>query len=173
MRALGGLGAIAISHPHYYTTMQDWAAAFGAPVWLHAADRQWVVRPDPAIRHWEGDAEEIAPGVTLLRLGGHFAGGTVLHWADGAGGAGVLLAGDILQVTPGRGSGVVPVELSQHDAVARRRDPADRGAARALALRADLRRLRWARTCSADGPAIVARSAARYLELLEGSGEAE
>ena len=61
--------------------MQDWAAAFGAPVWLHAADREWVVRPDPAIRFWEGDALEIAPGATLLRLGGHFAGGTVLHWA--------------------------------------------------------------------------------------------
>ena len=78
--------------------MQDWAAAFDAPVHLHAADRDWVVRPDPAIRFWDGDALELLPGVTLLRLGGHFAGGTVLHWAEGEG---VLLAGDILQVTPG------------------------------------------------------------------------
>lgn len=39
------------------------------------------------------------PSVTLLRLGGHFAGGTVLHWQSGDG---VLLAGDILQVTPGK-----------------------------------------------------------------------
>ena len=30
--ALGGLHAIAVSHPHYYTTMQDWSAAFGAPI---------------------------------------------------------------------------------------------------------------------------------------------
>lgn len=97
--ALGGIDAIAISHPHYYTTMQDWAAAFDAPVYLHASDRQWVMRDSPALRFREGDSLEIMPDVTLFRLGGHFAGGTVLHWnQDG----GVLLAGDILQVTPGK-----------------------------------------------------------------------
>jgi len=97
--ALGGISAIAISHPHYYTTMQDWAAAFDAPVYLHASDREWVMRSSPAIHFWEGDALDIMPSVTLLRTGGHFAGGTVLHWHDGEG---VLLAGDILQVTPGK-----------------------------------------------------------------------
>jgi glyoxylase-like metal-dependent hydrolase (beta-lactamase superfamily II) len=56
------------------------------------------VRPDPAIRHWHGEKLEIARGVTLLRLGGHFPGGSVLHWADGAEGRGAILSGDILQV---------------------------------------------------------------------------
>ena len=28
IRGLGGLAGIAISHPHYYTTCQDWATAF-------------------------------------------------------------------------------------------------------------------------------------------------
>ena len=37
--------------------------------------------------------------MTLLRLGGHFAGGTVLH--DGAR-TGSLLSGDIVQVIPDR-----------------------------------------------------------------------
>jgi len=97
--ALGGISAIAISHPHYYTTMQDWAETFDAPVYLHASDREWVMRDSPAIRFWEGEALDIMPSVTLLRAGGHFAGGTVLHWQEGEG---VLLAGDILQVTPGR-----------------------------------------------------------------------
>ncbi|MHA0863337.1 MBL fold metallo-hydrolase [Enterobacter wuhouensis] len=97
--ALGGIRAIAISHPHYYSTMQDWAKAFDAPVYLHASDREWVMRDSPAIRFWEGDSLELAPAVTLLRLGGHFAGGTVLHWQEGEG---ALLAGDILQVTPGK-----------------------------------------------------------------------
>jgi hypothetical protein len=83
--ALGGISAIAISHPHYYTTMQEWAAAFDAPVYLHASDREWVMRDSPAIHFWEGDALEIFPSVTLLRLGGHFAGGTVLHWQEGEG----------------------------------------------------------------------------------------
>src|SRR4051812_44731778 len=73
---LGGLAGIAISHPHYYTRMQDWSEAFGGvPIHLHAADREWILRPSPAIRLWDGESLEIAPGATLLRLGGHFAGG--------------------------------------------------------------------------------------------------
>jgi hypothetical protein len=98
VRALGGLAAIAISHPHYYTCMQDWARVFDCPIHLHVADADQVMRPDPAIRHWDGETLEIAQGVTLLRLGGHFPGGTVLHWAEGADGRGALLSGDIVQV---------------------------------------------------------------------------
>jgi hypothetical protein len=98
VRGLGGLHAIAISHPHYYTRMQDWARSFDCPVHLHAADAEWIMRPNPAVRHWHGETLKIADGVTLLRLGGHFPGGTVLHWADGAEGRGAILSGDILQV---------------------------------------------------------------------------
>ncbi|HYZ34249.1 MAG TPA: MBL fold metallo-hydrolase [Crenalkalicoccus sp.] len=97
--ALGGLSGVAISHPHYYTTMVEWAHAFGCPVWLHAADRAHVHHPDPALRFWEGETAEPLPGLTLHRLGGHFAGGTVLHSAAGEG---ALLSGDILQVLPDR-----------------------------------------------------------------------
>ncbi len=100
--ALGGLDAIAISHPHYYTTMQDWAEAFDAPVLLHADDRDWVMRPDRRLVFWEGETREIAPGCTLMRLGGHFPGGTVLHWARGAQRRGVLLSSDIVQVAADR-----------------------------------------------------------------------
>jgi hypothetical protein len=50
------------------------------PIQLHVADRQWVMRADPAGRFWKGDAKTIAPARTLL--GGHFDGGSVLHWAD-------------------------------------------------------------------------------------------
>src|SRR5439155_14301389 len=46
--------------------------------------------------------KELVPGVMLVRLGGHFAGGTVLHWADWEWGRGVLLSGDIVQVVPSR-----------------------------------------------------------------------
>jgi hypothetical protein len=101
VRALGGIAAIAISHPHYYSSMVEWSRVFGnAPIHLHAADRQWVMHPDPAVRFWEGETRELAPGITLIRCGGHFAGGTVLHWAQGAGGQGALLSGDIVQVGP-------------------------------------------------------------------------
>jgi hypothetical protein len=96
------VSAIAISHPHYYAAMVEWAHALGCPVLLHADDRAWIMRSDPAIELWEGDRRDLGDGLTLLRLGGHFAGGTVLHWAGGCGGAGSLLTGDIVQVIPDR-----------------------------------------------------------------------
>jgi hypothetical protein len=98
VNALGGIAAIAISHPHYYSAMVEWAHAFRAPVYLHAADRQWVMRSDPALEFWQGETKELLPGITLIRCGGHFEGGTVLHWAAGAEGRGALLAGDIINV---------------------------------------------------------------------------
>jgi len=99
---LGGIDAIAISHPHFYTTMVEWAYAFAARIHLHAADRQWIMRGDAAIELWDGDTKELWDGVTLVRCGGHFEGGTVLHWAHGAGGRGVVCAGDILTVATDR-----------------------------------------------------------------------
>src|SRR5690349_3102917 len=91
--ALGGISAIAISHPHYYSSMVEWSLAFGGvPIYLHAADRQWVMRPDSAIVFWEGETRGLHDGLTLVRCGGHFEGGTVLHWPAGAGGKGALLA---------------------------------------------------------------------------------
>ena len=98
LRAVGGLAAIAISHPHYYSSMQDWARAFDCPIHLHNADAEWIMRADSNIHLWQSETLVVAPGVTLLRLGGHFPGGTVLHWADGGGGRGALLSGDIVQV---------------------------------------------------------------------------
>jgi hypothetical protein len=102
VRARGGIAAIAISHPHYYATMVEWSRAFDAPIHLHAADRRWVMRPDESISFWDGDRLDLLDGLTLLRLGGHFAGGTVLHWAAGANGRGALLSGDIVQVVADR-----------------------------------------------------------------------
>ena len=103
VEAQGGLAAIAISHPHYYSSMVEWSQAFrGVPIYVHVDERAWVMRPDPRVVFWEGERLQIGDGLTLLRLGGHFAGAQVLHWAGGAGGRGVLLAGDILQVVPDR-----------------------------------------------------------------------
>jgi hypothetical protein len=101
VKGFGGVVAIAISHPHYYTTMVEWSRALGGvPIYLHAGDREWVMRPDSAVQFWDGDTKGIGPGVTLVRLGGHFEGGTVLHWANWGEGRGVVLSGDVLQVVP-------------------------------------------------------------------------
>lgn len=103
VRALGGIQAIAISHPHYYGSMVEWSRAFDdAPIWLHADDREWIMRPDPAIRLWEGESHALPGALTLIRCGGHFEGGTVLHWTEGAHGRGALLTADIIQVVEDR-----------------------------------------------------------------------
>lgn len=101
----GGLAAIAVSHPHFFTGVAEWSRAFGGvPILLHADDRGWVTRPDGAIRFWEGETAEVLPGggLTLVRCGGHFPGSCVLHWAAGAGGAGALLTGDTITVVADR-----------------------------------------------------------------------
>src|SRR5262245_19947603 len=103
IKGLGGLQALAISHPHFYTTMVEWSRAFGdVPIHLHAADQRWIMRPDPSIQLWNGETQQLIPDVTLIRCGGHFLGGTVLHWAKGAGGRGVLCSSDIATVTMDR-----------------------------------------------------------------------
>ena len=51
---LGGLKGIAISHPHYYCNMADWAAAFDCPIHLPVSDREWVMQPNSHIEYWEG-----------------------------------------------------------------------------------------------------------------------
>src|SRR3712207_2152655 len=63
---------------------------------MHDADREWVMRPTDRISFWEGPLLELDHDVTLIRCGGHFPGGTVLHTGS------ALLCGDIVQVIPDR-----------------------------------------------------------------------
>jgi hypothetical protein len=97
-----GVHTIAISHPHYYSGMVEWAERLDARVLLHEADRRWVMRPSPRVEHWSGERLAVGDGLELHRLGGHFDGGTVCLWKDGAGGRGALLSGDIVQVVADR-----------------------------------------------------------------------
>jgi glyoxylase-like metal-dependent hydrolase (beta-lactamase superfamily II) len=103
VRSLGGLKAIAISHPHFYGAVADWSEAFGGvPAYLHGDDRAFVTRPHPAIVPWSGETQRLSDDVTLLRTGGHFPGATVLHWKKAAEGKGALLVGDIAMVAMDR-----------------------------------------------------------------------
>ena len=91
---LGGLAAIASSHPHLTGLSITWSRAFGGvPVWYGEDDQRWIRRPDDVIRPWHG-TQEVVPGVTLVQCGGHFAGSAVLHWAAGAEGKGAVFSGD-------------------------------------------------------------------------------
>jgi hypothetical protein len=103
VEALGGISALAMSHPHMFGSMVEWSHAFGqAPIYLHVAYEPWVQRPDPAITFWEGGRHTLDEGVTLHRCGGHFEGSTVLLWPAGAEGRGVLLSSDTIHVAPDR-----------------------------------------------------------------------
>jgi len=91
----GGISAIAISHPHYYSSMVEWSEAFGGvPVYLHHDCAKWVMRKEGNLQFWSGETKQLAGGVTLIRTGGHFTGFQVLHSARHAGGRGALFAGD-------------------------------------------------------------------------------
>jgi glyoxylase-like metal-dependent hydrolase (beta-lactamase superfamily II) len=163
----GGLRAIAISHPHYYTGMVEWAQRFDCPVFIHAADERWIMRPDPSIELWEGEVKELGGGLTLVRCGGHFAGGTVLHWAGGAGGRGALLSGDIVQVIPDRSyvsfmysyPNLIPLPAESVRAIA--------GALEPYPFET-IYGAWWDRIVHRDGKAVVERSAERYVRALAG-----
>jgi len=158
----GGLAAIAISHPHYYSAMAEWAERFDCPIHLHAADAEWVMRPSPAIRHWDGETLDLGHGLTLVRGGGHFRGGTMLHVAAGAGS---LLTGDIVQVVPDRSHvafmwsypNLVPLPDASVQAIAAAVEP--------FAFEA-LYGAWWTTVIPADAKEIVRRSAARYTQAL-------
>ena len=165
VRALGGLSGIAISHPHYYTSMMEWSAAFDdAPVYLHAADRECVVCPGKAIEFWKGERKEIAPGVTLVRCGGHFPGATVLHWAGGARGSGALLSGDVVAVTP---DGFVSFMYSYPNAI-----PLPSHAIQQIAEALEpfdyeaIYGAFWDRLIERGGKTILTDSVARYLQAI-------
>src|SRR5213596_3552057 len=105
VKVRGGIRAIAISHPHFYSSMVEWAEHFDAQIFLHAADRQWIMRKSPRIQFWKGTNLSLWGGLTLINCGGHFEGGTVLHWPAASGGCrskGALLTGDIIQVVQDR-----------------------------------------------------------------------
>ncbi|MFB7138832.1 MBL fold metallo-hydrolase [Gottfriedia sp. NPDC056225] len=98
IKRLGGLDAIAISHPHYYSSKIEWAEEFDVPVYIHEDDQEWVTRQSDKIIFWSGESLELDNGVNIRRLGGHYKGGSVLEWQTGNEQKGVLLTGDIIQV---------------------------------------------------------------------------
>jgi glyoxylase-like metal-dependent hydrolase (beta-lactamase superfamily II) len=99
VRSLGGIRAIAISHPHCLSTTVEWSQAFDhAPIYIHTDNHEWIMRPDPALTWWYDEQLPLWDGLTIIRCGGHFEGSAVLHWRDGAEGRGVLLTSDTIDV---------------------------------------------------------------------------
>ena len=161
VRGLGGLRAIAISHPHYYSSMVEWSRAFDAPVYIHAADREWVMRTERCLYFWKGETEDLWDGMKLLRVGGHFEGGTVLHWPAGADQRGAILAGDIIHVAQDRRwvtfmysyPNYIPLAANQVDRIVKTVEP--------FAFER-IYGAWWDRNVAADAKHALHRSAERY-----------
>lgn len=169
VRAMGGVAALAISHPHFYAAMVEWSHAFGrAPIFLSAADREYVMRPDPVIRFWDGDRQTLPGGLVLVRCGGHFRGSTLLHWPAGAEGRGALLTGDTIQAVPDRQA--VSFMYSYPNYIPLPAAVVRRIAATVEPLAFDRIYGGWFdRTIASGAKAVVARSAERYARALEAS----
>ncbi|WP_370677478.1 MBL fold metallo-hydrolase [Pleomorphomonas sp. PLEO] len=100
---LGGVQAIAISHPHFYSAMHEWSAALGGvPIYLHEADEEWVRHDSPFLRFWDGEHFTLTGALDLVHLPGHFAGSTGLWWKNGPRPGGSLFPGDALYVVMDR-----------------------------------------------------------------------
>ncbi len=103
VKSQGGISAIAISHPHYFSSIAEWTKAFGdIPVYIHEKDKKWVMRNNANIKFWKGNKLVLDKDITLINSGGHFEGSSVLHWPQGADGRGALLTGDTIQVVQDR-----------------------------------------------------------------------
>ena len=165
VRVAGGLAAVTASHPHFYGAIASWSRAFDADVLVPSADVGWLTHlPDRPPVTWSGTLE-VLPGVTLVQCGGHFAGSAVVHWA--AGGAGALLSGDTIFVTPGE------------DRVTFLRSAPNRLPLPERAVRRVVEAVRpyrfdriyggwWEPVLRQDARAVIERSAERYIQWLWG-----
>ena len=123
------------------------------------------MRKNRHIQFWRGTTLSLWDGLTLINCGGHFEGGTVLHWAAGANGRGALLTGDIIQVVQDRGC--VSFMRSYPNLI-----PLGPAAIHRILQTIELFAFEqiygawWKANVLADAKAAVARSAERYLRWI-------
>ncbi len=110
---------------------------------------------------WGGEELDLGRGVTLLRLGGHFAGGQVLHAGRS------LLVGDIVQVAMDRRwvsfmysyPNLIPLPAGTVLRMVEKLEPYEFDRVYGAW---------WDRVMTEDGKGAVRRSAERYASALEG-----
>lgn len=101
IRAKGGLKAIAFSHPHYYSNMNDWAEIFNCPIYIHKNDAMHIQTGSKHIHLWEGEEMLLWDGISILLTGGHFDGSCILH-VPFLSPLGSILCGDTLFLSPSK-----------------------------------------------------------------------
>ncbi len=169
IQELGGLQAIALSHPHYYTTINEWSQAFGGvPIFIHRDDQEWVMEPGDAITFWDGETLDMLPGsgLTLIRCGGHFPGAAVLHWSAALDGAGALFSGDTIQVAPD--SRWVSFMYSYPNMIPLNAGQVQRAVEAVQPFRFERVYGAFGGVVQSDGSGAVQRSAERYIRAIGG-----
>ncbi|WP_428740460.1 hypothetical protein [Tenacibaculum sp.] len=101
IKAKGGLKAIAFSHPHFYSNMNEWADIFDCPILIHKNDAEHIMVKEKHLILWEGDELELWDGMKLYLIGGHFAGSSILH-VPHLSKKGAILCGDTLYLSPNK-----------------------------------------------------------------------
>lgn len=164
--AQGPVIGIAASHPHMFGAQVEWSRRLGdVPVYVNAADAEWVRRPDPVIQQWSGTLS-LTDALTLVQVGGHFPGNAVAHWRDGADGRGVLLTGDTIFPNPDRAS--VGFMRSYPNLIPLSGAVVARMAATLAALRFDRAYGLFTNAIETDAQAVVQRSAERHIAWVRG-----
>lgn len=104
VQGLGGIKAIVVSHPHYFSTTMQWAQAFHCHVYISAEDKKWLTRQGDWYRYWGEDKLDLLGGCfTAVKVRGHFPGSSVLLWNSEK----KLFVADSIMVVP---SGVYHVD---------------------------------------------------------------
>lgn len=167
VRALGGIDAIACSHPHFYGVMARWSEAFNhAPVYVPEDDIQFLTNPEANIVQWSGSVD-LASDIKLIQCGGHFDGSAVIHWKGGREGSGALLVGDTLYVVKDRR--YVSFMRSIPNMIPLGGEAVDRiTSALEGCTFSRIYSAWWDRISTDDGPLIVEKSAERHCNAVKG-----
>jgi glyoxylase-like metal-dependent hydrolase (beta-lactamase superfamily II) len=166
IRDRGEVLAIAASHPHMFGLQLEWSRALGGvPILVCEPHLEWVQRPDPAIEVWRG-VREVAPGLVVLELGGHFPGSSVVHWTAGAGGRGALFSSDTIHANPDRAT--VTFLRSYPNRIPLSPAVVERLARATESLGFERLYDNFGRTIDSDAAAAVRTSADRYIGWVRG-----
>ncbi|KUL89031.1 hypothetical protein ZTR_06020 [Talaromyces verruculosus] len=109
VNSLGGIQAIVISHPHYFSTSIQWAEVFNCDLFVSAEDEQWLGNRGDGhrLKLWNGERLPLlclhgspenhsASDLTVIKTGGHFPGSSVLWWKS----AKKLFIADTIMIVP-------------------------------------------------------------------------
>ncbi len=163
--ARGGLRAIAISHPHYLLFDGRMGRMFRRPNFF-AFGRSRMGNAQESAHAILGRNNPFALGwANTNQCGGHFEGGTVLHWPTGANGRGALLTGDIIQVVQDRRYVSFHAQLSESDSARADRDRSHPQNIEPFSFE-QIYGAWWKANVLTDSKAAVARSAERYLRWI-------